>query len=285
ESYIVTSCPNKDPKPITADLLLSEFDLDTISDYEGIVIPSGGQWAFLENDTAAHELLQVAYNNGLVIGTICNGGIAMVRSNIITDGTKVVSLFPRLLEQLSECGAIIEWNARVVSDNRIVTGNYGDYEIAPVYEVCVEMMKTIGGYSLVSNAAVSLENNGQYQITVEIANLSQDLPNLNITDIEQVIANIHPESNSSDVLEVVLTQIEDTNQYSADFVISDIQKYVVDLDVWSEDSILEVAKNATTFLDDVPDNGSQLNMILLVGGGAGTVVLAISIIVFLKKKS
>ncbi|MFW9794587.1 MAG: hypothetical protein ACFFEE_09815, partial [Candidatus Thorarchaeota archaeon] len=26
QSYIVTSCPNKDPKPITADLLLSEFD-------------------------------------------------------------------------------------------------------------------------------------------------------------------------------------------------------------------------------------------------------------------
>jgi putative intracellular protease/amidase len=282
ESYTVTSCPSREPRPITADLLLSEFDLETIGDYDGIVIPAGGQWRYMENDTDVHELLGVAYDNGLVIGSICNGGIAMVRSEVLTNGTKVVTLFPRLLEQLNELGAVMVWNARVVSDNGIVTGDYGAFEIAPIYEVCLEMIKTVMGYSHATNTEVVHQVDMQYQITVEVANLSLDLPGFNLTDVEEIVANIYPESNPSEIIEVELTRVPDTDQYSGNFTLLDSEKHIVDLDIMSEDSVLEVVRNAATFLDET---GIPPDMILLLGGGVGIGVVVVVVAVLLRRKS
>jgi putative intracellular protease/amidase len=288
ESYTVTSCPNREPRPITADILLSELDLETIDEYDGIVIPPGGQWRYHENDTAVHELLQVAYSSGLVIGSICNGGIAMVRSEVLTNGTKIVTLFPRVVQQLNELGAVMVWDARVVSDNRIVTGDYGTCEIAPIYEVCAEIVKTVTGHSRKEDTTVTLENNGddtQYQITVDIANLTQEMPDLNFTDVEQVLATIYPEASPGEAFEVELTQIQGTNQYSGNFTILDTQKHVVDLDIWTEDSILEVVRNATTFLEETPVEGIPPGIMLLLGGGAGVIVVLVIVATFLKKRS
>lgn len=280
ESLIVTSCPNREPRPITADLLLSEFDLETIDEYDGVVIPAGGQWRHMENDTDLHELLGAAYDEGLVIGSICNGGIAMVRSEVLTNGTKIVTLFPRLLEQLNELGAVMVWDARVVSDNRIVTGDYGVCEIAPIYEVCLEMVKTVMGYSHLANTELTLVDGMQYQITVEVANLTQDLPGFNVTNVEEIVANIYPESDPTEIIEVELTQLQDTNQYRGNFTILDSQKHVVDLDIMSEEDVLEVVRTATTFLDET---GIPFDTLLLLGGGVG--VGAIVVVLILRKKS
>ncbi|MGY5864777.1 MAG: DJ-1/PfpI family protein [Candidatus Thorarchaeota archaeon] len=281
ESYIVTSCPNREPRPITADILLSEFDLETIDEYDGIVIPAGGQWRYHENDTDLHELLRVAYDGGLVIGSICNGGILMVRSEVLTNGTNVVTLFPRVAQQLNELGAVMVWNARVVSDRRIVTGDYGAFEIAPIYEVCLEMVKTVMEYSHVANTEVTLVDGMQYQITVEVANISQDLPEFNVTNVEEVVANIYPESNPSDIIEVELTQLQDTNQYIGNFTILDSEKHVVDLDIMSEEDVLEVVRTATTFLDET---GIPIDTLLLLGGGVGVGAIVV-VVLFLRKKS
>jgi hypothetical protein len=50
DSLSVTTCPNKEPRPFTADLLLSEFELETINDYDGIIslsVMEESHWASL----------------------------------------------------------------------------------------------------------------------------------------------------------------------------------------------------------------------------------------------
>ena len=282
ESYTVTSCPNREPRPITADLLLSEFDLETIDEYDGIVIPAGGQWRHHENDTVLHEFLRVAYNNGLVIGSICNGGILMVRSEVLTNGTKVVTLFPRVLDQLNELGAVMVWDARVVSDNRIVTGDYGVCEVAPIYEVCLEMVKTVVGNSYLANVDVTQLDGMQYSIKVDVANLTQELPGFNVTDVEEIVAHVYPESVPSEVIEVELTRVQETDQYSGNFTILGVQKHVVDLDIMSTDDVLEVVRKATTFLDAT---GVPMDTIMILGGSIGIGVIVVVAIAFFRRKS
>ncbi len=288
ESYTVTSCLNKVPRPITADLLVSEFDLETISEYDGIIIPGGGQWRLLSNDTAVHELLQVAYDNGLVIGSICNGGITLGKSDVVTNGTKIVDPLPDVVADLLARGAVFVWGAWVVADNRIVTGDIGEVfqsggETAPTYEVCWQVVQTIMGTSSVSSTEVTSNPQGDsldFLINVEVANLTQQFPGFNISQVEEVTAYIYPESNTSDITEVELTYIPSTDLYSGDFTVTRTGRYLVDLDIMKEEFNLEVARTVATFSTDSP-----LGPLLILGGGVGVIVVIAIVVVFIKKRT
>lgn len=286
ESYTVTSCLNKEPRPITADLLLSEVNLDTISEYDGIIIPGGGQWRLLSNDTAVHELLQVAYDNGLVIGSICNGGITLGKSDVVTNGTKIVNPLPDVVADLLARGAVFVWGAWVVSDNGIVTGDIGEVyqsggETAPTYEVCWQVVQTIMGVSSVSSTEVISDPVGDsldFLINVEVANLTQQFPGFNISQVEEVTAYIYPESNSSDITEVELNHVQGTDQYTGNFAVASNGRYLVDLDVMKEEFNLEVVRSTTTFTTD-----TSLPTFLILGAGAGALAVVAIVFVLAKK--
>ncbi len=288
DTLTVTTCPNKEPRPFAADLMLSEFDLETISEYDGIIIPAGGQWRYLSADSAVHELLQVAYDNGLVIGSICNGGITLGKSDVVPNGTKVVNPLPDVVADLLARGAVFVWGAWVVSDNRIVTGDIGEVfqsggETAPTYEVCWEVVKTILGVSAVSTCEVVQNTEGDnldFIVSVEIADLAQQFPGLNISEVEEVTAYVYSESNSSDITEVELANVQGTDQYRASFAVPRTGRYMVNLDVMKEEYNLEVLRDVTSFTVDTP-----LNPVLILGIGIGVTGIVVVAAVFLKKKS
>ncbi|MBY8998613.1 MAG: hypothetical protein KGD60_12865 [Candidatus Thorarchaeota archaeon] len=45
--YIISSNPNLEPRPITAELLITEMTPEMVSHFDCLYIPSGGQWAGL----------------------------------------------------------------------------------------------------------------------------------------------------------------------------------------------------------------------------------------------
>jgi putative intracellular protease/amidase len=292
ESYTVSSCPNKEQRPITADLLLSEFDLENTKEYDGIMITSGGQWRYFANASDVDELLEVAYDNGLVIGSICNGGSTVARSDINMNGTKIVRPLGDVYQLMKNKSAIIISHANVVSDRRIITGDLGDgppagYLGAPTYEVCLEMVKAITGQSYVANSEVVHNNaptNLEYEINVEIANLSEMFPEFNVSDVQEVTANIYSETNSSDIIEAELTYIQETNQYSMNFTAPTTGKYIVDLDIMNEEYTCEVVRNATTFIAGEEANDSSSITLLLLGGGLGGVIIVILAVFWKRKK-
>lgn len=288
DSLTVTTCPNKEPRPFTADFMLSEFDLESISEYDGIIIPAGGQWRHLSDDSAVHELLQVAYESGLVIGSICNGGITLGKSDVVPNGTKIVNPLPDVVADLLARGAEFVWGAWTVSDNRIVTGDIGEVyqsggETAPTYEVCFEVVKTILGVSAVSSCEVVQNTEGDnldFIVSVEIADLAQEFPGFNTSDVEEVTAYIRSESNSSDITEVDLAQVQGTGQYRASFAVPRTGRYIVNLDIMKEDYNLEVVRDAATFSTDTP-----LGSLMILAGVAGTIVVVAIAVIFLKKRS
>ena len=297
ESHTVTSCLNREPRPITADILLSEFDLETINEYDGIVIPSGGQWAHLAGESDVNELLDTAYDNGLVVGAICIGVVTLARSDIITNGTKVASPVGYAYRPMRDTGADMISSADVVSDRRIITGGAGGgpptgYESAPTYELCLEMVKEITGQSYAEKISVIPNNETgalDYMINVEIANLSLEYPEFEIAHVQQVTAIIYPEANSTDTTEVELTYLPGTSQYIGNYTSSNLGKQVIDLDIMNSEWSLEVVRNAITFNVEEPEEpepgeDDPLPLTLLVIGGAGAVVIVV-LLVFWKRRS
>jgi len=288
ESYIVPACPNREPRNITADLLLSELDLETITDFDGVIIPSGGQWELLSNDSDVYEFLQVAYENGLVIGTICNADITLGRAMVVITGTRITPPLPNAYYNFTDCGAVIEWDGIVVSDNGFVTGGLGGapagYLTAPTYEVCLEMVKKIMDYSYLDHAEVTPETSRtsfNYSIAVECSNLTAVLSGFNISDIAQVTAYIYPESNSSDVTEVELVYAEATDQYQGSFTVSSTGNYIVDVDFVNDEDTFEIVRNVTTFT--VGPQMSEISLgILALAGGVGVVVI-VGVVLWRKK--
>ena len=51
----VPSCYNRDPRPITADILLSDFNISRISEYDCLFIPSGGTWVAMSGSQTVLE--------------------------------------------------------------------------------------------------------------------------------------------------------------------------------------------------------------------------------------
>ena len=297
DSHTITSCFRRTPIPMYAELLLSEFDLEAIDEYDGIVIPAGPQWRRLVNETDVNEFLWAGYDNGLVIGAICLGVITFAGSGIITNATKVAMPVGYSYEPMKNTGAEMVSRADVVSQERIVTAGPGGgpptgYETAPNYEFCLEVIKEIIGQSYVESTSVIPNNETtalDYTIKVDIANLSLEFLGFDIAHVQQVIAEIYPEANSSDVTDVELTYVPGTTYYSGNFTVSNTGKYVIDLDIWNAEWSLEVVKNATTFLVESPetstsDDDEPLPITFILGGGAIAVVV-VTILVLWKRKS
>ena len=84
------SCYNRDPNPVEPDILTDEIDNETIQEFHGLIIPSGGHWQALAFDTDAQRLIEYAYEFGLYVGGICTGPIPLSRAGQIFNGTRII---------------------------------------------------------------------------------------------------------------------------------------------------------------------------------------------------
>ncbi len=147
----VTSCLNTNPRPVPVNILISEVNNNTLSQYDCVFIPSGGHWSLLLNDAATLNLISNAYNLGLIISSLCVG-IRVLAAADIVDGVRIAYDVNSATQVFAAGGITID--ARVVTDQRIVTGTTGGgftgggASLAPTLEVCEAITSLISSQNM-----------------------------------------------------------------------------------------------------------------------------------------
>jgi len=248
----VESCPNREPRPVIADYLLSDFDMETIDQFDCIYIPSGPHWQGLADSQRVKDFITAAYDAGLHIATQCTGNVALARMNNITaDVTVTDYLFANL--SLLHPDAI-RVDSKVVIDSRLITGGAGGgytgiggrgVETAPIYEVCSALVRSVTGSSFVSSCIVEPATGTateSYSITVETANPYIALPEVNSTHIKGINVSIVSQERGDAPLQSLSLNDNGDGTYTA--IILDMQEGAnIVLDVEDDSGILEVIRN------------------------------------------
>jgi putative intracellular protease/amidase len=147
----VTSCFNTNPRPVLVDIVISEVNNNTLSEYDCLFIPSGGHWSNLLGDPTTLTLISDAYNMGLIVSSLCVG-IRVLAAADIVNGVRI-AYDSNSATQVTAAGGIIV-DARVVTDQRIVTGTTGGgftgggASLAPTLEVCEAITTLISSRNL-----------------------------------------------------------------------------------------------------------------------------------------
>lgn len=287
----VDGCFNKDPTTVTADLLVSEIDNETLEQFDALVIPSGGHWNGLVSSRRVLNLISSAHARGLVIATMCIGNRVVCRANNIVNHTKVAT-YTMTNNEMRNQGATVVASARVVSDNRIVTGGAGagyltgGHEGAPYLEVCTELVKAVLGVSHVES--VDLEpttwnETATYEIVVDTQDPSAIIEELNESEISTVKAIFYPLDGLEDSTKTVtLTDDDDDGVYTGAFTDLRRGSYNMTIEVETEDDHLEVIDTELGITYEEPP--LELGL-FTIGGVIGVIaVVIVIVVVFVKRK-
>ncbi|MFW9932938.1 MAG: DJ-1/PfpI family protein, partial [Candidatus Thorarchaeota archaeon] len=289
-NYEVQSCPNREPRPVTADILLSDFNFSDLVNYDAVYIPAGGHWSGLISSNRVLSFISTAHEMGLVIGTTCIGNRVLNRANNIVNHTKV-AYYAMTNSEMHNQGATVLSSALVVTDNRIVTGGggggpyAGGYETAPTVEVCAAMVKAVSQTSHVDAVEVTPSTwnvTATYQINVVTQDPCDSISVLNDTDILTVRAYVYPEGEF-DTSSVTLTLLDNDEDgiYSGTF--SDLAQgsYHIDVEVSCSDDTVEVVSVGTSIT--YIETGVSL-LILEIALILGAAVVVVGLGIFLKKR-
>jgi putative intracellular protease/amidase len=255
-SYTVDACFNKPPRQISADILFSEFLLASLSNYDCVIVPSGGNWPTLSGSQSVLNLLSTAHEEGLVVATLCIGNVVVARANGIVAGCKVAS-FGMANPFMREAGAIPEPGFNVVYDNGIITGaaggglGGGGYEVAPIYEVCATVIRAVRSSSCVASVSLDPQSGGpetEFSLSVDTRDPGGALAGINSTDIISVTAFIHPIQNATEVISTVsLSDMDHDETYSGSFSGIASGSFSISIEVSDSDGILEVIRDIANF--------------------------------------
>lgn len=248
---VVASCPNKPPRPVTADFLIADATTEILSQFDAVYVPAGPHWVILEFSSVTHDLLASAYEAGLVVSAICIGTIALAQVSSIINGVKV-AYYSQTANDMMDAGATIVYGSGVVSDKRVVTAGSGTYQSTnqAIYPFCVAIAKNILGLSAVIQTTVSSvkgETNTTYTISAETVNLNDTFYGNTTMDIHTVSANVYLEGSTSDPTYVYLTDPDEDNIYTGNFTGTEKGTYTVDLEIKSSGWGLESIRDAVGF--------------------------------------
>jgi protease I len=243
-----SSCPNKPQRPVTPDILIADVDQEILTQFDCIFIPSGAHYEILAFSSLVLNLIRDAYEEGLVIASLCSGSVPIARAHGIVEGVKVAYFFLST-DYMQEAGAIEVFVSPVVSDKRIITTSSGmPYgSLAPVYQVCVALAKEVLGYSALIDATIEPQAGGigtTYLLTVEVTNLTDIFYGNISTEVYRVMAYLYNDSGL--VLTSTLTEISE-NIYAENFTGLGISSYQIELNIDSNGYGKEVIRNATSF--------------------------------------
>ena len=249
-----TGCPNKDPILVTSDILVSE--INNVSHYDCIFIASGAQHKLLRIRQSVLDLIKTAYNEGLIISTLCASTVILADAGIIND-TKVTghSIYKTEVEA---AGGIFDLNVKVVSDKRVVTGAvgggpYGGGDLtAPTFELCVAIAREILGISYIQSTSVTYSSEvfeTKYVLKVETTNLTNLPLDMSAPKISQISAHIYQTNNNLTFVKVVQLTYNN-NIYIGSFKGLEVGNYTVNIEIIDEEACIEVVRNATSFSID-----------------------------------
>jgi len=267
----VSACHNRPHRETTADLLLQDFDLNSLTDYDCVFIPAGGNWPTLISSQTVRTLISTAHAQGLLVATFCIGNVVVASAGTICANTKVAS-FSMSNDEMIAAGANIVDNIRLVCDNRIITGSQGGgptgggYETAPIYEACAMVVKMALGYSFAQNIEIT-QAGSDYAVTVTTTDPASQLPGINSTTITSVRAHVYSPANP---ITPITTVNLDGSSGTYTGTISGLSggPYRVDIEIIDTDEVLEVIRDASTVFPGLP---------LLVGGVVIGIVAIIAV--------
>ncbi len=281
----VAACHNRPYRSTTADLLLSDFDLNTLTDYDCVFIPAGGNWPNLRSSQMVRDLISTAHANGLVIATFCIGNTVVAGANNIVTGVKVAS-FSMSNDEMAVAGANIVGAVRIVCDNRIITGSEGGgisgggYTTAPIYEACAMVVKMALRQSFVQSVQVipttTFQGTG-YSISVETTDPASNLPGINSTTISTVTAQVYsPSDHITPITSLTLTDSDTDGIYTGTLTGLSAGPYFIDIEVHDSDHVLEVIRNTCSIFPALP---------IIIGGAIAVVgIVAVMGVLFYRKR-
>ncbi len=290
-NYEVPSCANREPRPATADFLLSDFNLTDLSQYDVLYIPSGGHWQGLISSNRVLSLISTAHEMGLIVGTTCIGNRVLCRSNNIVNHTKVAYYSQTAYEMRNE-GATVINSALVVTDNGIVTGGGGGgpygggYTVAPTVEVCSAIVKAVKGVSCVGLCDITPTTwnaTATYEIEVVRADPADCLSVLNSTDVVSMVAYVYPEGEDDTPSKTVtLTNVDGAALYTGSFEGLEAAAYHVDIQITMSDDTVEVLSLGPVISYDAP----AMDLAMLIGAiGIATVIVVLGVVLIVKRRA
>ena len=295
ESEIVQSCVNKPASPVETDILVSEIDRDIIRQFDVLVVPSGGHWRNLRDSAPVISLIQMAYEEGLVVGGICVGVIPVAFSNVTFH--KVITGHDFVYTYAIISDATIHPLMNSVTDGQIVTGDGGDgvpdgYETAPHFEFCRAVMMKALGYSHFQDVSIQPLLTGSetvYQINVTTSESTTLFSNVTTPEVVEVTAKFHTETNDTIFAQTELTDLEGDNLFTGNITGLEPGRYVIDLDIVDANVSLEVVRDVLTFdaanmnPTTSPGTGLPLAMETTVIIGSVAIIAIVALVIWRKR--
>ncbi|MGY5863434.1 MAG: DJ-1/PfpI family protein [Candidatus Thorarchaeota archaeon] len=292
--YDIDSCVNRAPRPITADLLMSEMTPEMVQEFDCLLVTSGGHWANMIASSLVMTFISDAFDLGLIVASICTGTRMVAEANDIVNGSKVVS-FTLSSPQMMSAGATPVWGVEAVADGQIITGGRGGgttaggYLEAPTSEVCAEIIREILSLSRVTDVTLHPATGRlgtNLSVSVMTDNLNETLDNVLSTEIEEVTAVIYTGDSRTLVDEIPLSDDDHDGNYTGGITGLELGDYILDIEVEDSNETVEVCQAVKTFsveVDSTP-SGTIDNIMIMGIVSAGAIAVIVVIVVFVKKR-
>ena len=287
----ITSCPHRDTgenESVIVEYTHQEMTPEMVAEFDCLFVPSGGHWLSMITAGVPLTFIADAYNQGLIVASICTGTRVVSQAHNIVNGSKVV-WYSLSSPQMSAAGATPILGMEAVADERMITGGSGGgtaaggYLEAPTSEVCAEVVRQVLRLSRV--AATSLKSYTQpigtdFTLEVVIDNLNDTLGDILSTGIEEVTAHIYGFGNRTLIDTVELTDDNHDGNYTCHFTGLESGQYVVDIEVEDSNSTLEVVREVETF-----DVGIEpIDIVLFASVALGSIIVIVLVVALKKKK-
>jgi putative intracellular protease/amidase len=277
ETEIVQSCVNLQSRPVEVDLLVSDIDSSIITQFDVLIVPSGGHWQGLCNSQAVLDLINLADENELVISGICTGIAPIADAGSILNGTRVTGHGIARFDVI-QSGAILDGLKRVIRDGQIITGGPGNgarigYQNAPHYDLCLEIVRYFLGDSWLHEVSFSDNPDGKL-ITVSTQSGISLFDDVETLAVEDVRARVYPLTNCSDVRLYHLNTTDVQGEFTGLLTGLEEGQYAVDLEIESLNRTVEILRNVSqfNFTDLEPEDASVPLELLLVVLAVGIVI-------------
>lgn len=289
--YEVDSCLNREPRPITVDLLLSEMTPEMLIQFDCLLVTSGGQWLALTQSEDVLNFISDAYDLGLLVASICTGTRVVAEANNIVNGSRV-TYYSLSDPQMTAAGAITIIGAEAVADGSMITGGRGGgtggggWLEAPTSEVCAEIVRSVLGISRVKEVTVTPSSGPvgtNFTIQAEIDNLNYSLGDILSTDVKKVTARIYVFDNRTLMDTLELSDDDSDENYTGSFVGFQNGQYSVDIEVEDSNETIEVVKELGAF-EVESEHLEPLDVVLISSVTGGSILIVLLVVALFRKK-
>ncbi|NHJ88039.1 MAG: DJ-1/PfpI family protein [Asgard group archaeon] len=250
-SALVPSCPNKPQRPVAPNISVYDITREIIREFDCVIIPSGAHWTYLIVNEDVHDILNMAYEEGLIVGGLCIGTIVLAYAGELVAGKKVC-YYSGSYNKMVEKGAEIIYGSGVVSDLHLVTGGTGAYNTTNVnvYPFSIAIAKTFLGLSGIKNIKVTPSRgaiNETYQVSAETADLTNFFDTNYTNTILHLKGTIHSDDEEFENQNIYLYDLDEDNIFEANYTCTVKGPLTIDFEIEGDSYGIEIFRDAINF--------------------------------------